>query len=150
MLFLFLFYLPKINIFREISQSMAVEYLVILYFFLIILQILHIFEEIAMKAYEVMPKGSLNKYLFISSGILSVYMTAFLGIALDMMFGYILVLIGSSIAVLNGVVHTIGYLKNRKQKEFKGTLAAGFYSGIPLSLYGIIVLIFFSIFLAGL
>ena len=101
-----------------------------------------------MKAYEVMPKGSLNKYLFISAGILSVYMTAFLGVALDMMFGYILVLIGSSIAMLNGIVHTIGYLKNRKQKELSGTLAAGFYSGIPLSLYGIVVLIFFSIYIA--
>lgn len=129
---------------------MAVVYLVLLYFFLIILQILHIFEEIAMKVYEVMPKGSLNKYLFISSGILTVYMTAFLGIALDMMFGYILVLIGSSIAILNGVVHTIGYLKNRKKKELSGTIAAGFYSGIPLSLYGIVVLIFFIIYLAGL
>ena len=129
---------------------MAVEYLVILYFFLIILQILHIFEEIAMKAYEVMPKGSLNKYLFISSGILTVYMTAFLGVALDMMFGYILVIIGASIAILNGVVHSVGYLKNRKKKVLGGTIAAGFYSGIPLSLYGIVVLIFFSIFLAGL
>lgn len=129
---------------------MAVEYLVILYFFLIILQILHIFEEIAMKAYEVMPKGSLNKYLFISAGILSVYMTAFLGIALELMFGYILVLIGCAMAILNGIVHTVGYLKNRKQKELKGTIAAGFYSGIPLSLYGIVVLVFFSIFLSGL
>jgi hypothetical protein len=129
---------------------MAVGYLVILYFFLIILQILHVFEEIAMKAYEVMPKGSLNKYLFISSGILSVYMTAFLGIALDMMFGYILVLIGCGLAILNGVVHTIRYLKNRKKKELSGTIAAGFYSGIPLSLYGVVVLIFFIIFLARL
>ncbi len=103
-----------------------------------------------MKAYEVMPKGSLNKYLFISAGILSVYMTAFLGIALELMFGYILVLIGCAMAILNGIVHTVGYLKNRKQKELKGTIAAGFYSGIPLSLYGIVVLVFFSIFLSGL
>lgn len=129
---------------------MAVEYLVILYFFLIILQILHIFEEIAMKAYEIMPKGSLNKYLFISAGILSVYMTAFLGVALDRMFGYILVLIGSSLAILNGVVHTVGYLKNRKKEDLKGTAAAGFYSGIPLSLYGVVVLIYFSIYIARL
>jgi len=128
---------------------MAVEEFVILYFFLIILQILHIFEEIAMKAYKAMPKGSLNKYLFISAFILSVYMTAFLGIALEMMFGYILVLIGCVMAILNEIVHTVGYIKQKKQKELKGTLAAGFYSGIPLSLYGIVVLIFFSIFLAG-
>ncbi|MHA1465911.1 MAG: hypothetical protein ACTSQ2_12545, partial [Candidatus Heimdallarchaeaceae archaeon] len=89
-------------------------------------------------------------YLFISSGILSVHITAFLGVALDMMFGYILVLIGSSLAILNGVVHTVGYLKKRKEKELSGTIAAGFYSGIPLSLYGIVVLVFFSIYLAGL
>ena len=129
---------------------MAVEYLVILYFFLVILQILHIFEEISMRVYEVIPKGSLNRYLFAASGILTVYMTAFLGVALDMMFGYILVIIGSSLAILNGVVHTIGYLKNRKKKELSGTIAAGFYSGIPLSLYGIVVLIFFITYLAGL
>lgn len=129
---------------------MAVTYLVILYFFLIILQILHIFEEIAMKVYEVMPKGSLNKYLFISAGILSVYMTAFLGVALEMLFGYILVLFGCALAILNGVVHTVGYMKNRRKKELSGTIAAGFYSGIPLSLYGIVVLIFFGIYLAGI
>ncbi len=129
---------------------MAVEYLVILYFFLIILQILHIFEEIAMKAYEVMPKGSLNKYLFASSGILTVYMTAFLGVALDMLFGYVLVLIGCAFAILNGIVHSVGYLKNRKKEDLKGTIAAGFYSGIPLSLYGVVVLLIFSIYLAGL
>jgi len=128
---------------------MAVTYLVLLYFFLIILQILHIFEEIAMKAYEVMPKGSLNKYLFISAGILSVYMTAFMGVALEMMFGYILVLFGCALAILNGVVHTVGYMKNRRKKELSGTIAAGFYSGIPLSLYGVVVLIFFSIYLSG-
>lgn len=129
---------------------MAVEYLVILYFFLIILQILHIFEEISMRVYEVIPKGSLNRYLFAAAFILSVYMTAFLGIALDLMFGYILVLIGSAIAILNGVVHTVGYVRNRKKKELSGTVAAGFYSGIPLSLYGLVVLIFFSIYIAGL
>lgn len=75
-------------------------------------------------------------------------MTAFLGIALDMLFGYIMGIIVALFAIGNGGVHTFGYLKLREKKKMKGTLAAGFCSGMLLAILGIVVLILLSLYLS--
>jgi len=124
--------------------------LIILFFFLLLLGIFHIFEEIAMKAHEIIPSVSLTKYLIVASVIVSVQTTAFLGIALDMLFGYILGIVVAVFAILNGIVHTVGYLKVGKEKKLSGTLAAGFYTGLLLLVFGTIILVFLSLHLAGL
>ena len=56
----------------------------------------------------------------------------------------------AGIAVANGIVHTVGFLKERNLKNLSGTLGAGFFSSIPLALYGVVVLVLFSRYLAGL
>ena len=64
-----------------------------------------------------------------------------------MLFGYIIGIIVAIFGILNGIVHSIGYLKKGKEKKMLGTLAAGFYSGVLLFVYGIIVLVFLVLYL---
>ena len=115
---------------------------------LVVLGVIHIFEEIAMKAYELHPLGGLKKYLIVSSMIVSFQIVSFLGISLDMLFGYIMGIIVSLFGILNGVIHSIGFIRQGKEKNLTGTLASGFYSGIMLFLGGITVLVFIALFLS--
>jgi len=108
--------------FPERVPSTDIAYLFLL---LILLQIYHIFEEIAMEAYKL--AGSLNKYLLVVSVLVTINVVAL----------YLLAALGALIGIGNGLVHLVGYVRTR---SFRGTAGAGFFTGIPLALLGGIVL----------
>ncbi|MHA1718168.1 MAG: HXXEE domain-containing protein [Promethearchaeota archaeon] len=109
------------------------------YSFLLIFQILHIFEEIGMEIYKINIISSLKKYLRGASVIMSIYIISYLLIALDLKFGIWLGLFCSTLAMGNFLIHTIGYIKFR---EFRGNIASGVFSSIPLGILGGINLYF--------
>ena len=108
----------------------------ILYLMMLFLQTVHIFEEIGFKAYEVV--GSLNKYLLAASFLVFASYLPLILILLDIRAGYYLAFFGAILALGNGIIHLIGYVKT---KSFRGTVGAGVFSGIPLGIIGGIVLI---------
>ena len=103
---------------------------------LILLQVFHIFEEIAGRAYEL--AGSLRKYLLVASLLVTLNVLFLALIVLDLRAGYILGLIGSTIAIGNGLAHLIGYAKTRSYRQGIG---AGLFTGLPLALVGAAVLV---------
>jgi hypothetical protein len=106
-----------------------------LYSLLLLLQTLHIFEEIGMEAYK--PVGSLKKYLWVASALVIVnYIPLFL-MLYDVPVGYWLACGGALLGIGNGVLHVVGYLKSRR---FRRTLGAGVFSSIPLGLTGSVIL----------
>ena len=106
-----------------------------LFLLLILLQIYHIFEEIAMEAYKL--AGSLTKYLLVASVLVTVNVVALYLLLRDLPAGYVLAALGALVGVGNGLVHVVGYVKTR---SFRGTTGAGMFTGIPLALVGGIVL----------
>ena len=121
---------------RVEELSMSYNPLVILYLTMLLLQTIHIFEEIGFKAYEVV--GSLKKYLVVASFLVIInYLPLFL-ILQGFTIGYYLGFLSSLLAVGNGIIHVIGYLRT---KSFRGTVGAGIFSGIPLGIIGLLVLI---------
>ena len=107
-----------------------------LFLLLILLQIYHIFEEIAMEAYKL--AGSLTKYLLVASVLVTLNVVALYLLLRDLPAGYLSAAFGALIGIGNGLVHVIGYLRTR---SFRGTAGAGFFTGIPLALVGGVVLI---------
>ncbi len=106
-----------------------------LYSLLLLLQTLHIFEEIGMEAYK--PVGSLKKYLGVASALVVVnYVPLFL-MLYAVPAGYWLACGGALLGIGNGVIHIVGYLKSRR---LRGTLGAGMFTGIPLGLTGLVLL----------
>lgn len=121
---------------RVEELSMSYNPLVILYLTMLLLQTIHIFEEIGFKAYEVV--GSLKKYLVVASFLVIInYLPLFL-ILQGFTIGYYMGFLSSLLAVGNGIIHVIGYLRT---KSFRGTVGAGIFSGIPLGIIGLLVLI---------
>lgn len=121
---------------RVEELSMSYDPLVILYLTMLLLQTIHIFEEIGFKAYEVV--GSLKKYLVVASFLVIInYLPLFL-ILQGFTIGYYMGFLSSLLAVGNGIIHVIGYLRT---KSFRGTVGAGIFSGIPLGIIGLLVLI---------
>jgi len=112
------------------------NYFIILYLIMLFLQTVHIFEEIGFKAYEVV--GSLNKYLIAASFLVFASYLPLILILLDIKAGYFLAFFGALLALGNGIIHIIGFIKT---KSFRGTVGAGVFSGIPLGIIGGIVLI---------
>ena len=106
-----------------------------LFLLLILLQIYHIFEEIALEAYKL--AGSLNKYLLVASVLVTINVVALYLLLRDLPTGYPLAFLGALIGIGNGLVHVVGYLRTR---SFRGTVGAGFFTGIPLALVGGVVL----------
>ena len=115
---------------------MSDNHFIILYLTMLFLQTVHIFEEIGFKAYEVV--GSLNKYLIVASFLVFASYLPLILILLDIKAGYFLAFFGAILALGNGIIHLIGYIKT---KSFRGTVGAGVFSGIPLGIIGGIVLI---------
>jgi len=111
------------------------NYFLILYLIMLFLQTVHIFEEIGFKAYEVV--GSLNKYLLVASFLVFASYLPLILILLDIKAGYFLAFFSATLALGNGIIHLIGYIKT---KSFRGTVGAGVFSGIPLGIIGGIVL----------
>jgi hypothetical protein len=112
--------------------------LLIAFVLLLIFQILHIFEEIGMEVYKMEIIGSRSKYLRVASVIIVVYLLSFLFILLEYASGTILGIICSILAIGNFIIHSVGYLKVH---QYRGTIASGVFSSIPLGILGIITLI---------
>ncbi len=107
------------------------------YLLMMLLQVFHIFEEIGMGAYKV--AHSLNIYLFAASVLVTINFAAFALIAFNVRFGLYLGLFTSGVLALgNGVIHVFGLIKT---KTFKDSLGAGVFTGIPLAIVGVIVII---------
>ena len=102
---------------------------------LILLQVFHIFEEIAGRAYELV--GPLRTYLFAASGLVTFNVLFLALIILDLRAGYLLGLVGATIAIVNGLVHLIGYARTGSYRQGIG---AGLFTGVPLALAGAAVL----------
>lgn len=103
---------------------------------LILLQVFHIFEEIAGRAYEL--AGSLRTYLLAASVLVTLNVLFLALIVLDLWAGYILGIVGATIAIGNGLVHLIGYARTGSYRQGIG---AGLFTGIPLALVGAAVLV---------
>ncbi|MHA1520834.1 MAG: HXXEE domain-containing protein [Promethearchaeota archaeon] len=112
---------------------MVTTTLLISYALLLIFQILHVFEEVGMEIHKHKLVGSLKKYLRVASGIMCVYLLSYLFIVLEFRIGTWMGLLCSFVAMCNFLVHTIAYLKIR---DFRGTIAAGVFSSIPLGILG--------------
>lgn len=109
--------------------------LLILYIIMLFLQTIHIFEEIASKAYELV--GSLNKYLLVASVLLFVSYLALILILMEVRLGYLVAVFSALLALGNGIIHLIGYIRT---KSYTATLGSGVFSGIPLGIVGGLVL----------
>jgi hypothetical protein len=102
---------------------------------LIMIQTLHIFEELGMEVYHIKEFLTLKKYLIVSSIITSISMLTFLALILELVIGYVFGIFVAIFGILNFIVHTVGYVM---KKKMRGTIAAGFYTGIVLGIFGII------------
>jgi len=119
------------------------KYEPLLYFYILFiwLVVLHTFEEISQSIFD-LKVGPVNitkkKYLFVAGLISTVnFGTLALLVAGNRAGLYLGIFTSSIIGVSQGIVHTIGYFKeNRKPKG----VGAGFYSSIPLSIIGLVLL----------
>ena len=111
--------------------------LILSYLIMMLMQIWHIFEEIGMGAYKL--AHSLKRYLVVASILVTINFTVFTLIWMDVLVGYYLGFLTSGVlAIGNGLVHSIGWLKTRKLRDGIG---AGLFTGIPLAIIGLVVLI---------
>ncbi|MHA1105780.1 MAG: HXXEE domain-containing protein [Promethearchaeota archaeon] len=100
---------------------------------LLLMQVLHIFEELGMEVYKIKEFLTIKKYLAASSIIMSISMLTFIAILLELVIGYVFGICVSIFGILNFIVHTVGFIMKKKTK---GTIAAGFYTGIVLGIFG--------------
>jgi hypothetical protein len=114
--------------------------LILSYIIFMWLVILHTFEEISGDIMEIHIghiRMTKKKYLFGASMISTVNLLTLALLVIGLPLGYYLGLFTSAIiGVFQGIVHTIGYW--RENKTARG-LGAGFYSSIPLALFGIVL-----------
>jgi hypothetical protein len=105
------------------------------------LQVLHCFEEIAQDAHELMPtdKNKLGFYLRVASVLVGLNFLIAVLLLLGVSAGLYLAFYTVAISVGNSVIHIVGFAKT---KSYRGTLGAGVFSGIPLGISGIVLLIF--------
>lgn len=99
---------------------------------LLLMQVLHIFEELGMEIYKIKEFMTIKKYLAASSIIMSISMLTFIAIILELVIGYVFGICVSIFGILNFTVHTVGFMMKKKTK---GTIAAGFYTGIVLGIF---------------
>jgi len=114
--------------------------LILSYIAFVWLVALHTFEEISCNVMEARIghiKITKNKYLIGASIISTVNLVTLALLVIGLPFGLYLGLFTSAIiGIFQGVIHTIGYLRENKTAR---SLGAGFYSSIPLAIVGIIV-----------
>jgi hypothetical protein len=119
---------------------MGHSHITALYLLLLLLQTLHILEEIGLEAYR--KAGSLKRYLIVAGSLVTVnYVPLFL-MLLNAPVGYVLGLLGALMGIGNGVVHVIGYFKTQSMRTqaMRGTVGAGVLTSIPLGVTGLVVL----------
>jgi hypothetical protein len=112
------------------------ELLLVSYTSLLFLQTVHIFEEIAARAYELV--GSPNKYLVVASLLLPVSYSALILMLLGVQVGMFIAILASLVALGNGIIHLTCYVKTR---SYTASLGSGVFSGIPLGIMGGLVLV---------
>ena len=104
---------------------------------MMLFQIFHIFEEVGLGAYKI--AGELRKYLIVASVLVTLNFTTFTLIHLDFIWGaYLGAFTSLVLAVGNGVIHTIGWIKSWTNKD---NLGASVFTGIPLAILGVLVFI---------
>ena len=115
--------------------------IVLIYILFIWFVVLHTFEEISQEIFgiEIGPiKVTKKKYLFGATLITTVNLCTLSLLVIGSKYGlYIGIFTSSIIGVLQAVIHSIGFfLEGKKAKR----LGAGFYSSIPLSIVGAVLL----------
>ena len=114
------------------TADLLVTFCLVILFF----QTIHIFGEIRFEVYQ--EVGSLNKYLMVASILVFLsYLPLFL-ITQGTAVGYFIGFFSSFLALGNGIIHIVGYIKT---KSFRGTVGAGVFSGIPLGIVRLLVFI---------
>lgn len=106
------------------------------------LLMLHTLEEIANGVFG-LKVGPLNleknRYLLAASALTTLNLATLALIAAKVPLGYYLGIFMTAIpGVFQGIIHTIGYFKEGRRTR---GLGVGFYSAIPLSLWGAVVLV---------
>jgi hypothetical protein len=116
------------------STTILVAYAIFIW-----LVVLHTFEEIAsgIMGQQIGPiKLAERKYLLAASGISTLNMLTLVLLILDLSVGTYIGLFATAIfGVFQGIVHTVGYFKEGRKTR---GLGAGFYSAIPLAIWGAI------------
>ena len=126
----------------ERSGGLADQTSLLSYVVLVLFQTLHIFEEIACDVFD-MNVGHVtverNRYLVMASVLSTITIIPLALLIYDLPLGYYLGLFTSGvIGALQGVVHAVGYVRSG---TVRGSLGAGFYTAIPLSITGVIVFV---------
>lgn len=105
------------------------------------LQVLHCFEEIGMDAYELVPTSANKRgyYLRVASVLVGLNFIIASMLLFDIKIAYYLAFYTVVISVGNALIHIIGYIKT---KSYRATLGAGVFSGVPLGLSGIVLLVY--------
>jgi hypothetical protein len=60
-------------------------------------------------------------------------MLTYITLILELVIRYFLGILVSIFGILNFIIHTLGFIMKKKKK---GTIAAGFYTGIVLGIFG--------------
>jgi hypothetical protein len=117
------------------------ETIILLYILFIWFVVIHTLEEIAQGGFEVKLgpiKASKKKYLFGATLITTVNLGALALIVVGSKVGlYLGIFTSSVIGVLQAVVHGYGFIKEGGKAKNVGV---GFYSSIPLSIVGAVLL----------
>jgi len=105
------------------------------------LQVLHCFEEIGMDAYELVPKPGNKRafYLRVASVLVGINFLVASMLLFDIKLAYCFAFYTVLISVGNALIHIVGYIKI---KSYRATLGAGVFSGIPLGISGLVLLIY--------
>lgn len=123
--------------FTEQTSMDGSETILVAYAVFIWMVILHTFEEIASGVFDLAighHKPGKNRYLLAASGIATLNMATLVLLILGLSAGKIIGLFTTAIfGVLQGIVHTFGYIREGHQAH---GLGAGFYSAIPLAIVG--------------
>ena len=104
---------------------------------MMLFKIFHILEEVGFGAYKI--AGGLRKYLIVASVLVTLNFTAFTLIRFDIAWGlYLGAFTSLVLAFGNGVIHSVGWIKTRTNKD---SIGAGVFKGIPLAIMGVLVFI---------
>lgn len=115
------------------------EFIFILVIITAFLQVVHIFEEIHLEAYNVLKgKVSKKKYFFVASILVLLNYIVIILLYFNNIFGYYAALYTVFMSVGNTLAHLIMFLKEKNKK----TIGYGLPSSIPLGISGIVLLIF--------
>lgn len=105
------------------------------------LQVVHCFEEIGMDAYELVPKPGNKRAFYLRAASVLVGLNFLIAsmLVFDIHIAYYFAFYTVVISVGNSLIHIVGYMKTQ---SYRATLGAGVFSGIPLGISGLVLLIY--------